>query len=484
MSARWVLCLLLPCMARAADLLPGPMTPPGQELLIIHTCAGADRPQRIDLAAALDSAMHEQPDLIMAHEDVSVARAQVKAAGAAFLPSVQFIADEERYVPNHANAPVVVIGNNVIGGAQSKSAYGSFSLNWNLMDSGKDLAAYRGAKAGVRAAGDTLDSTFDDTLIGVLRAYADLFESEIRVRAAALGLRSARRIEARATDRYQHGHGTMIAVGQASASVSRAEDSLNRACRRVADKASDMAEAIGRQMPSDQRLSVVAALPLPVVDLDVDRATRRAIDETPAVRAAHEKVNEARQALMRARRSFGPSLSFSIRRDYLGEDLRSLSIANDRIAPNDYRMDLTLEQPLFSMRTELAQVDKERAALRKAEAAYDKARLTVQTRLRDALSAQREAQGAYRDAQGNLADAQRILTLTRSLYEAGRTDEDNVDRARMDRDRARADLDTAKSRRALAQWVAARALEPGEFAGLLARELGRGAGENAAQGDP
>ena len=71
----------------------------------------------------------------------------------------------------------------------------------------------------------------------------------------------------------------------------------------------------------------------------------------------------------------------------------------------------------------------------------------------------------------SLAEAARVLELTQSQFNAGRTDLDSVEHAQMDRDKAEANVKTSESRRAFAEWLAARALEPGRFPDLVFAQL-------------
>jgi outer membrane protein TolC len=128
--------------------------------------------------------------------------------------------------------------------------------------------------------------------------------------------------------------------------------------------------------------------------------------------------------------------------------------------PSDYRVDMGIEQPLFPVATEVAAVDNARAELRKAQAGYDQARLDAETKLREALSARHEAEASFAAAKASLSESQQVLTLTESLYHAGRTDLDSVQHAQMDRDKAEADTRTFASKRASAEWGVARVLQP------------------------
>jgi outer membrane protein TolC len=434
-------------------------------------CRGSGSSRTMDLADAVKQALDGQPQLVTIEQDVLEARADLKTARAAFLPGVQFLAEDERYVPNNGNSPVIVVGNSVLGGPQVKSAYGSLSLNWNLMSSGRDLAAVHGAQASIRAASEATKGQLADTLMSILQAYADLYEASVAAENARSAATLLQSIQGRAEERYQNGHGTTVAIGQARVAALEAEQALNRTCRTISDKTAALAQSVGMRVSALQTLVAGAPLPMPVAGATDQEMLGDVVESDPLVISAREKIAAARSKQQQAERAFGPTVSLSVRRDYLGQDPDSFGRANHHIAPNDYRIDLSFEQPLFPLMSETAAVDKGRAEVRKAQAAYDEARLEADTKLRAALSSQSEARASYASARSSLDSANRVLALTESLYRAGRSDLDDVQHAQIDRDKAEADARTLASKRAVAEWATARALKPARFADLLLQQL-------------
>ncbi|HWF98534.1 MAG TPA: TolC family protein, partial [Steroidobacteraceae bacterium] len=113
----------------------------------LASLCGDQQPERhLDLSDAVAQALNLQPQLLIAQAEEAASRSDLKSATAAFLPQVDFSAIEERYVPSNSSQPVVVVDNTVLGGAQTKTAYGSLSLQWNLWNSGQDVATYHGAR--------------------------------------------------------------------------------------------------------------------------------------------------------------------------------------------------------------------------------------------------------------------------------------------------------------------------------------------------
>jgi outer membrane protein len=449
----------------------GPSMTPTGHIPLLAVCSD-DRPaQNVELPATVAQALNLQPKLLVAEANELASRSDVKSAVGGFMPQIDLSAVDERYVPSNGSAPVVVVGNSVLGGPQTKSAYGSLSLQWNIWNSGRDVAALRGARAGVRAAAYGVDHQLDDTLIGVLNAYAELYEAEITARVDTEAAADLTEIRTRAEKRYAQGYGTEVAVGQARVEALNAEQTLNGACRDLDDKSAALAQAVGLEMSSLRRLRTLEPLPQPVLQALDDHAIESLVDASPGVGEARENMIAAQRALQRALGEYGPTVSLSVRRDYLGQDPDSFGRANRHIAPADYRIGLEFEQPLFPLASQSADVEKARAELRKAEASYKGARIDVQTKLFGALSARREAERSFAAAESSLIDAEQVLALTRAQFHAGRKDLDAVEHATMDRDTAQADLERLDAQRAVAEWGAVRAVVPRDFAALVFREL-------------
>lgn len=436
----------------------------------VALCNDGEPTQPLGLPVAVAQTLNLEPQLLIAQANELASRSDLEAATAGFLPKVDLSAEDERYVPSNANSPIVVVDNTVLGGAQTKSAYASLSLQWNLWSDGRDLAAFRGAKAGIRAAAHGLDEQLDETLIGVLKAYSDLYATEVTARNDAQAATALEAIRARAQKRYLQGYGTEVDVGQARIHALNAAQTLSGACRDLDDKSAALAKAVGLEMSALRELRV-AAPPEPISNSLRGRTLGELVGSSPAVAEARENMLAARMKLHQAFGEFGPKISFSVQRDYLGQNTDSFGRANRRIAPEDYRVGLEFEQPLFPLASEGSDVERARAELRKAQASYRQAILDAQTKVAEALSSRREAERSYEAAQSSLADAEQVLELAEAQYRAGRKDLDAVAHARMDRDAAETDLEKLDSERALAEWTAERALFPRQFPVMLLRRL-------------
>ncbi len=425
----------------------------------------------VTLADAIAKSLSDQPKLNLAKETLAESLADLSASATAFLPAGQLLVEESRYAPSNGGAPVQVVGNNVLGGPRSDSAYGSLNVTWNLFSSGKDVAGYRGAKAAVRSSSAGLDSQLNETLSDVMQAYADLHEAQVTVDYQARTVAILKGIAARAEERLKGGQGTTVAVGQARAAELDAERTFNQNCRTVYDKSLALAQSFGHQLMPGHVVKSMGPLPaadrssLAESDLDV------IIDSDSAVVAAKEQITAMEAKLKQAQAQFGPTLSLTASRDYLGQSPVGFGEANRSIGPDSYRIGITFTQPLFPFVTETAAVRKGQSELRKAQANYLQARLDSGTRMQGAFNAAREALASYAAAKSSLSESQEVLTLTRSQYAAGRTGLDSVQRAQMDIDKAQTAVDTLASQNLLAGWELQRALKPHQFAHALLSAL-------------
>jgi outer membrane protein TolC len=190
------------------------------------------------------------------------------------------------------------------------------------------MAGYRGAKAAVRATSAGLDSQLNDTLSGILQAYADLYEAQTTVEYQARAVAALKSIAARAEERLTGGQGTTVAVGQARAAELDAERTFNQGCRDVYDKSQALAQSFGLQLTPGHIIKTLGQVPVAdqsdLVESDLDAV----VESDPAVISAKEQITAAEDKLGQARAQFGPTLSLTARRDYLGQSPDGFGDAN------------------------------------------------------------------------------------------------------------------------------------------------------------
>lgn len=435
-------------------------------------CDAAEGAVPVSLADALVQALNNEPHVLIARAELAASKADELAAVAPFLPKGQLLIDEERFLPNNAFTPVTVVGTNVLGGTKTYSAYGAIIVSWNLLSSGRDSAGLRAAHADVKASTEALHGQFDDSLSQVLKAYADVYEVGLSLRQEGQSLVLLKAIAQRADERYRHGNGTVIAIGQARASALDAERSFNETCRSMTEKSSILAKAIGTRLPPNHIFEATTLLPEAPAHAIESSEFVAAVEADPGVVSARTKVQAAEEKLHQTRSAFGPQVSLDARRDYLGQNIGSFSAANNSMAPNSYRIDISLVQPIFPFIAEISAVDKAKAEVRHAEALSDEARNEADARLRSAVSESDQARSSYRAAKASLTEAEQVLALTESLFKAGRTDLDELERAQIDLQKATTDVSTLASRKSLAGWDVERSFSAANFPTTLLKRVG------------
>jgi hypothetical protein len=87
-------------------------------------------------------------------------------------------------------------------------------------------------------------------------------------------------------------------------------------------------------------------------------------------------------------------------------------------------------------------------------------------------SASQEATSSYRAARASMEEAEKVLTLTESLYKAGRTNLDEFEHAEIDLQKSLAEVETLASQKARAAWDVERALQATMFPSQLMQRLG------------
>lgn len=408
--------------------------------------------------------MDKQPQYLIAQQEVEKARAGVIRAYTPFLPSVATVFENDHFVPAHPQGQVAIVGNTVVGGqTEAYTSYGSISINLNLYNGGRDRAAYRASRATQRASEAGLDSKLDDTLEGVVMAYGDLYKAGVAVSELGRVVAGWQAIQTAAAERYQQGHGTILAISQARNEWLDAKRQLYQACHAWRDKSDALIKAIGMPATPGGMLSATQAMAATTVAVDDAAQLDAVVHADPAVIAAQEQLAAAHAKIDQARGAFLPVLSAFGKKDFLGQSPTAFGPANGALAYNSYRVGVVLQQPLGPFTSEYAELASAKADAAKLEAAYQQALIDAGVKLNGALSAYLEAQDAARSAAQSVQESERLLSLTESLFRAGRVALDSVAQARIDLAKARRSAAEFATDLRVAAWRFTRSTQPTEF---------------------
>ncbi len=422
----------------------------------------------LSLADTLSSTIDRSPRLRVAQEDVAKAEASVTAARSSLLPSLGLSMQGERFTPDSPTSPIT-IGNTVVGGtSEAKTLFGSVDLNWQLFSGGGNLARFRASRADMAAAREGKTQEWNDDVEGALASYIDvaLAQLQVEMQRAVVNLHDA--VADRAEAQFRQGLGTALKVAQAQSDVLQSTQALYQACREWAEASATLAKAMNQHLSVQQLYIVERAPATPISSVPFDMGV--AIEQDPAVRAAQENVRAAEQRVRQARASFGPTLTLSGRRDYLGRDAESWSSAG-HIEPNSYRIGLQLQQPLFPVMSQHAALRTAQSDLRRTRASAEQAVADAELRFHRASASLAEATATKAAAGELLKRSQQFHQLTESLFAQGRVSRDDVQQAEISVVEARTALDQAEARRIRAEWAISRVSDPAHFAAKLAAQF-------------
>jgi outer membrane protein TolC len=428
----------------------------------------------LTLKDAVTVAYTGNPQLLSARQDVEKSKAAVTGSLTGFLPSGNFSMVGERFVSYLPGSVPVAVNNTIVGGQGSVfTSYPSVGVNWNLFAGGKDVAGYKGAEAGVRAAeGDLSDKTLTG-LSTVLGAYSDLLKAQTSAQQQVRAVALLQKILERAESRFLQGRDSLLAVDQAKATLAQYERSYFDSCKTLSDRSAAMAQAVGVRMGSAQLLrAVTGALPEPPGAAVTPASFDSFVEQDPAVRAAKERVEVALRKLEQARAAFQPTVALFGRYDGLGQNAASFGDAYDATRKNSRLVGIVFQQPLGPFTSEYAGVESARADHVKADAMYQAALVDADNRLRSAWNGKRQSALALEAARRSALHAVQNQDLTEQLYGGGRVTEDAIDQSKI---LAQKELQTVRERELddnVQGWLLYRATNTGDFERQVVRIFG------------
>ena len=423
----------------------------------------------LSLAEAVAVAMSEHPQMLIAQLELQKANTQVISAVTPFLPSASVSMQGERFVSENPNARTTSVGSSVVGGQQSQySSYASLNANWNIYNGGRDLAGYRGAKAGVQASENDLVRQTNETLSTMLIAYNDLFKAQTALLHQAEIAKLQRGVLERTEKRYAQGVDNQIALSQQKVTVAKSEQAVFQVCQAMFDKSAVLAKSLGLRLPAGHVFRLGVPIPdVEQMDLKED-ALEAIVQDDPGVKAAKERVTVAQHKLEQTRAGFYPTVAMTGRYDWLGQDPSSAGTALNSTSANSYRFGVVVQQPLGPFTSEYAAVELAHADLLKADALYRQALIDAETKLRTVLNAKTQTMLSAKSSQLQTEQTRLTFQQTSQLFKDGLADLDAVSQAQISLSKEQEAADQLLSDAKLAAWNAYLVLRPDEFAPALA----------------
>ncbi len=401
----------------------------------------------LTLAQAVALAEQHAPAMIAARGQLSADGAGVRAAYAAFLPSINLSASGSRRVPATGSQTRLVNGQLVTLPPEPWSYTAGLGTSVDLFTGGSRIFDVQQAKA--RQRGD------------VANEVTQRFTTKMSVAQSFFNALAARESEAAAQTQLQQAEQQLqTSIIRLHAHAVTRSDSLRaeiqvRAGRlAVLQARTDLAVAdasLTRIVGSDRPVSASPADSSVDAELTADDATLRQLAENgPAVTSARAALDAARAARRAGWSTYLPSVSASYSRSGNGTG-QSLVPSNDGF---DYSGSLRLSAslPVFNQLQREAQVAQARVTEANAEASLHDAILGARTGLVQALGTYRTARQRIDSQVATVAAAEEDLRVQNQRYAIGGsthldvlTSETQLQQARSDLIRARFDLRVARA---------------------------------------
>lgn len=414
----------------------------------VSASAPADTaPRPISLEEALALAQRNAPAVIQAEGQKRTSDAGVRAAYAAFLPSLSVSAGASRQIPTRAGQTRVENGQVLTLSPEPWSFSAGLGASVDLFTGGGrffDLRQARAQAAG--AAANLVTQRFGTTLavkqqfFGVLAARESEAAARAQLDQAAQQLKtSILRLKQRVVTRSDSLR-SEIQVHDARLAVLQTRTALDLAN-------AQLARAVGAPYPVTAAAD--ESLDRPGLPLDDETLRRLALDG-PAVQQASASLQAAQAALRGAWTSYLPTVTASYSRSGNGTGT-DFSLSTDGYSYSG-SLRLSLSLPIFQRLQRVQQVTQAQTALQNAEAALRDARLAVLQGLTQSLGSFHAAEERVATQTATLGAAEEDLREQQEKYQIGAatlldvlTSQTTLDQARHDLIQARYDQRVARA---------------------------------------
>ena len=261
-------------------------------------------PASLSLEEALSLARENNPGYLQQSNDASVARASVRSAYGALLPSLNANADVGYTAEGEARFGSVGFG------AQPETYSSGYGLSLNMQISGSSLlqpsvqrSQRRATERRIVGAGASLDAAVSQQYLTILQAREQVTQAERELARTGEQLRLA---EAQ----LQVGAGTPLDVRRAAVTRGQAEVSLVQARNAAEIAALTLGQLIG--VPLDPAVQLTSRFEIFEPTWEANALIQAALDNNPTLLAARASSDAARTSVQAARSSYLPSLGLNV----------------------------------------------------------------------------------------------------------------------------------------------------------------------------
>jgi len=406
----------------------GKTTPPGQwaagagaGAVEAGWIASFDDPH---LAALVDEALANNPDLRAASAQVERAEAAVRIAGGSVYPAV-----------------------NLIGRTSSKQGSGTEPLNAGILTASWELDVWGRVRYGRRAAEDQYAAADADYAYArqslaalVVRGWLLACETSLQAALASQSLAGAEELLSLTTERQRVGVGSELDVSLARAS----RDDFRDALRQLTQAREQSLRAVEMLLGRYPAAELAGAATLPGVSASAPAGLpSELLERRPDVIAAERRVAAAFNRTEEAQAARLPRLTLSATGSYLDSDILVLQ---DRDNPL-WGLGVGLVMPLYAGGALTAQVELRTAEQKAAVAQYASVGLKAFGEVENALAAEQAAADRIGILQSQVDDRSRALALEQVRYRVGATDLRSVTQQQLSLYAARSSLLRMQSER-------------------------------------
>ncbi|UCV13842.1 TolC family protein [Quatrionicoccus australiensis] len=441
-----------------------------------HIPGAASRPlvqeRALNLYQALEHTAFSSPVLERGIGTVDKAKAARAGASGAFLPQFDLSMQFSRYVNEGKQA--TLIGSTVV---QSESAfygtYAALSSSLNLYSGGRQEAGYRAADSELKAAHEDYENLKVKQFSKVLEDYAALLKAQEEYRSLLYLEELYVSLEEATQKAYQRGIASRLDIGNARLQSGKRHQQALQQLTTLESKAGQLAVSIGLELPEKERLQAADSLPPPpaLPEIKATPSTDETLAEHPALRAAQQRVEAARNKISAARGMFLPKVDLVGNYNWSGRDNASASNAVDATKANSYSFGLLVQQHLPPFTGETTALQTAQAELREAEAQLKETRLGLLNAKKQALAEFAQARRSLDIARQAEKEADEALMLHRARRQHGRSDEQTYTEAQANAVQRRLERFFQETNYRLIGWAAQALLSPRHYLEILRNKL-------------
>ena len=369
---------------------------------------------RLTLPQAVALALARNPDVQLARNRQSSAAVGIEKARGTFLPSLQIdgSAGHQRY-----------LNDSVTRASDIRTASLQASADLNLFNGFADVAALKGSRLNLDAAGESLLRQRQSVAFDTASQFGAVLTDRELVQVAEENLASQQGLLKQIEAFYHAGRRPITDLYQQQAATAQSQLDLLSARRNLEVAKLQLLQLLGQLPPAD--IEVVAPdtrrLGAQLNDLDLSRSFRQALAERSDLRAQSRQMKAAQAAVRQARAGYLPSLDLvagagSGYSSLTGERNFDQQFGHDNL---DATVGLSLAIPVFDRELTRTNVAQARLSVDDASLSLTKLQQQVGVEVGQALADYRNATKQLTVAAAQLTYARQAWEATQARYRAG-----------------------------------------------------------------